>query len=465
MAEKGVFAFTMSVQEKILALLWQDKQSYNIYRDCIKPKYFQKSIHMDICRILFDYWSKYNRPPTDTALIEEVTAMIEKSKSKQKLESDYLDCIERIGTIDLFDYDYIKDKVLDFGKKQAMVEAIMDCAEIIEAGNIEDFGKIDGIIKNAQMAGEDLNDLGIDYWDGYQDRLASYSEEDDVIERFPTGMTALDKVLKGGLGRTEMGIVLAAPGIGKTTFMENCGANGLRSGKNVVHISLENNAKQIVRNYDLRMLGKSLEYINDNLEKCYRALGFAKKYGNGTLFVKKFIAKKASVDTIRMYLNKLTAIKGIRVDIIIIDYGALLKPLSNWNDKRNSIESNYEDEFNSALWSGAQGNRGSLSKKIVTMGDLAEAFAIANTSDVMVALCQTIHEKADGIIRAFLTKNRDGSGDRLLAGKIDYESKKMELNEDITDSMTEDDEYDDNDSGSSNNGNWKDSGRQRKTKE
>ena len=79
------------------------------------------------------------------------------------------------------------------------------------------------------------------------------------------------------------------------------------------------------------------------------------------------------------------------------------------------------------------------------MEDLAEAFAIANTADVMVALCQTIRERADEVIRAFLTKNRDGVGEVLLKGKINYDTKNITLTEDITRSMVEEDDDSDDD--------------------
>lgn len=463
MATNKAFNFTSAVQRKILALLWQDIQCYNLYRECIKPKYFTKMVEMDICRVLFDYWDKYNKPPTKVVVVEEISNMIDHNKSKQKIESSYYDVIDEISEMDIYDYEYIKDKIVDFGKKQALTEAIVEAADIIQNSTVDNFSKVTTLIEDAQMVGEDTLDLGVEYWDNYQDRLDSYNQEEDVIERFPTGMKALDKALKGGLGRTEMGIVLAPPGRGKTTFLINCGTNAIRLGKNVVHISLENNTKQILRNYDLCLLGKSLEYIKENVEKCYKSLGYAKKYGSGSLFVKKYPTKKATVDMIRMYLNKLQSTKGVKIDLIIIDYGALLKPTTNWNDKRNTIESNYEDmraladEYEAGLWSGAQGNRMSLSKKVVTMEDLAEAFAIANTADIMIALCQTLREKTNGIIRAFLTKNRDGTDSVLLGGTINYESKRITLDEDVTHTMTED-ESDDDDEDSSG-GNWKDGGR------
>lgn len=461
----NVYTFTTAIQEKILYLLWIDKQSYVMYYDLIKPQYFKKAHHIDLCRIILDYWQEYGCPPTKEVLEQEVANLVSRSKSKQKIEAEYYACIERMSNMDLADYDYIKERIFEFGKKQALIEAIMECADLLENGRVTDYDKISDIIRNAQQAGEDVNDLGVDYWDNVDERIDSYSVDEDVIERFPTEMGELDVVLKGGLGRTEMGVVVAPPGRGKTTFMINCGANALRRGRCVVHISFENNEKQIVRNYDLRMLNHSLQYIVDNPEKSAQALGRIKKYGNGRLFVKKYPTKGATVNNIRMYLNRLSIVYGVTPDMLIVDYGAIMKPTQSYSDKRNTIETNYEDlraladEFNLALWTGAQGNRLSLSKRIVTMEDLADCFAIANTADVMVCLCQTAKENKQNRIRGFITKNRDGSGNVLLSGAINYETKNIMFLEDITDEEVGDDDDDED-----NSPEWKDEGRQYKRK-
>ena len=455
--DTAVFNFTPSVQEKILALAWTDMTYYSLYRDCVKPKYFQKAIHIDLCRIIQNYQEKYGKSPTKEVLTEEIRSMCDKSKTKQKLENDFLDCLDRLSDMDFSDYDYVKDKIVSFGKRQAMVEAIMESAEIIEnAKDDSDFLKIDRLVQKAQMVGEDVNDMGIDYWDNYEGRIYGYNESEDVIERFPTGMGAIDGILKGGVGRTEMFVVLAPPGKGKTTTMINIGAENLKTGAVVVHFSLENNEKQVIRNYDQRILNKSIDYIKDNSEECVAALGRRKKYSSGgRLFVKKYPTKGATVDTLKMYVRKLEIIYGVSVDMVIVDYGAILKCKQSYSDKRNTIETNYEDlraladELDVALVTGAQGNRSSLSKKVVTIEDLAEAFAIANIADIVFALCQTIREKQENKIRGFLTKSRDGADQILLAGEINYETKRMNFTEDISSTLAdeEDSEEEDDDDG------------------
>lgn len=429
----GVYKYTTQIQLKILTLLWRDDSSYNVYRETIKPRYFSKSIHIDLCRILFDYREKYGNSPTLDVLVEEVAQMCEKSKTKQKLEEDYYEAITQMAEMELYDIEYIKDKILSFGKRQALVDAVLESADILEKKPETEYGKIEKLVSDALLVGADINDLGDDLYDDVEERMVSYANDDDVIERIPTGMDKFDECLGGGLGRTEMGCIVAPPGKGKTTALISIGAAGIENGYNVLHISFENNKKQVKRNYDVRLLKKDIDYIRENTDKSIAAMFNIKKYRRGRLIVKKYPTKSRGVTDIRALLDQLKLVKGFVPDVIIVDYGAIMKPSANFADKRNAIETNYEDlraladDYDVALWTAAQGNRPALSKKIVTMADLAECFAIGNIVDVMGCLCQTDKEKKLGDIRMFLAKIRDNADGAVLKGKILYAIKKIEL--------------------------------------
>lgn len=435
MANLGVYKFTEQIQLKILALLWLDNTSFNMYQDVIQPKYFSNPVHVDLCRFIFDYREKYKIAPTLEVLVEESVETCERVKAKSPLLKEYLNCIEKMAKSDLTDEDYIKNKIVSFGKRQALVDAVLESANILEKEPETKYGDIEKVVKDALLVGENTTDLGIDLFENIEERFLSYLNEDDVIERIPTSIEKLDFVLGGGLGRTEMGVVVAAPGRGKTTTLISIGAAAVEEGYNVLHISLENNEKQIARNYDVRLLGKNKEYIGENFDKSTLAMRNIQKYRKGQLRIKKYPTKTVTTKTIRALLDKYKTIQNFVPDVLIIDYGALLKPLSHFSDKRNAIESNFEemraiaDDYNLALWSAAQGNRGALSKKVVTMGDLAECFAIANITDIMVCMCQTLQEKKKGELRMFLPKIRDNADSMMLLGRIWYDIKKIEMDE------------------------------------
>ena len=54
-----------------------------------------------------------------------------------------------------------------------------------------------------------------------------------------TGWIEMDKITKGGLGKGELGVGIAATGAGKSMALVHLGAAALKAGKNVVHYTLE----------------------------------------------------------------------------------------------------------------------------------------------------------------------------------------------------------------------------------
>jgi replicative DNA helicase len=180
----------------------------------------------------------------------------------------------------------------------------------------------------------------------------------------------------------------------------------------------------------LRFVKKPFEYVRDNVSRVINAILNRKKYSKGKLFIKKYPVKGATTNTLKAYIKQLQNVKGITPDMVIIDYGALLRSTVGYKDKRDEFEAIYldirtiADEFDCAVWTGAQCNRTALSKKVVTMADLAECFAIANAADAMVALCQSVKEQKAQIMRYFIAKNRDNKDHMTLQGK-DYRDRKV----------------------------------------
>lgn len=438
MADSGVYKFTPRVQLRILTLLWLDNKMYYTYKEVIKPKYFTSPIHIDLCRIIYDYREKYEASPSKDVLLEEIHQMCSKSKTKARLEQDYIDTINRMAEVDVStDYDYLKDKIVSFGKRQALVEAILQSADILEKEPESSYSKISNMIQLAMMTGEGTEDLGVNYWDNFEERIYSYGSEPDVIERFSTGIDMLDGLMNGGIGRTEMFVCIAPPGRGKTTMLIWLACAALVEGKNVLHITLENNLNQVLRNYDITMMNQSTNYMKDNPEKVIRAMTNAQEYCGGQLYIRKYQPKSLTVTQLRLYMNRLELVEGFHPDVLVVDYGMIMKSEDNYVDKRSNIEGIYEDlraiadEFNCAVYTAAQGNRGSLSKRVVTLGDIAECFAIANTADTCVALCQNNSEKSEGVMRMFIAKNRDNPDGMMLKGTIDYDRKLINMTETV----------------------------------
>lgn len=69
--------------------------------------------------------------------------------------------------------------------------------------------------------------------------------------RVPTGIHGIDRILGGGLGLGELGLVIAPYGRGKTTVLVNFGVHAARLGRRVFHLSLELSKAQTMMRYDM----------------------------------------------------------------------------------------------------------------------------------------------------------------------------------------------------------------------
>lgn len=120
----------------------------------------------------------------------------------------------------------------------------------------------------ALMSGEVLTESWIDYFEQVR--------EDPEAAYCRTGFVDLDRQLGGGMFRSEVYIIGARPGMGKTTLAINIAQNVIRRGGSVLFVSLEMSEQQIMAKrlsletnipYTSLMTGR----INDQEERTMRA--------------------------------------------------------------------------------------------------------------------------------------------------------------------------------------------------
>ena len=161
--------------------------------------------------------------------------------------------------------DYLKlvaDAVPTAANAKDYAKIVRDKAmlrQLIEAG--ED-------IAEAAYAGDDTTESLVEYAEGkifriaesrenksfvhireallmVHERLTKLSQNPDELRGTPTGFTALDKVIVG-MGNSDLVLVGARPGMGKTSFTMNIAtAAALKTGKKVCVFSLEMSAEQL----------------------------------------------------------------------------------------------------------------------------------------------------------------------------------------------------------------------------
>ncbi len=224
-----------------------------------------------------------------------------------------------------------------------------------------------------------------------------------------TGWELIDDICKGGLGQKELGVVIAPTGAGKSMALVHLGAQALREGKTVVHYTLELQDTVVASRYDSCLTKIPLQNLTSFKEQIYEEVQDI----SGRLIVKEYPTKTASTQTIRNHLEKLR-MRSIEVDMIIIDYGDLLRPVRYLKEKRNELESIYEElrgiatEYEAPVWTASQTNRSGLNAEVITMESISEAFNKCFIADFIFTISRTIDDKVTNSGRLFVAKNRNG---------------------------------------------------------
>ena len=298
------------------------------------------------------------------------------------------------------DLEFVQEKSLDFCRKQKLKEAMMRSAKLLQSSSFDEISKV---INEALKLGSD-NDYGYDYLKDFERRFLKK-------DRSPvsTGWQQVDAISAGGLGKGELGVVIAPTGAGKSMVLVHLGAQALLAGKTVVHYSFELQDSVIASRYDSCITGIPLRELFNFKEQILERVQDIE----GSLIVKEYPTKSASTETLKNHLYKLRQ-RGIEPDLIIVDYGDLLRPNIIRKEKRHDLETIYEDlrglaqEHECSLWTASQTNRSGLNAEVITMESISEAFNKCFVADFIFTISRTVKDKSADTGRIFVAKNRNG---------------------------------------------------------
>ncbi len=409
-----------SFQEKIFHCLMSDKEWAGQMIEVMTPTYFDVSYLEYLCEKLFSYHKKYRCFPSLQLLVTIIKDDLSES-TDEILRDQIIDFIFRIKSgASLSDLAYVKDKSLDFCRKQAFKDALEKSVELIQT---ERFESVLTIMKEAVSVGMQSS-VGHDFFEDVEARFVKLNR--CVC---PTGIPQLDAptIFQGGLGRGEIGVVTANTGVGKSHWLVAMGANAMRNGKNVLHYTFELTEHAVGLRYDSNLCDINSNEVQDKKKEVLE------KYEDmdlGRLIIKEYPTGSCSVVTIRNHVEKL-ALKGFKPSVIIIDYADIMRSTRSYDSLRHELKLIYEElrnlamDLNIPVWTASQANRESASSEIVGLENMSEAYGKAMVADVVISLSRRAQEKATGIGRLFVAKNRAGRDGILFPIKIDTAKSKF----------------------------------------
>lgn len=402
---KGTYdeEFGLQFQAHTLAVTCRHPTFALRFRSVLDPAYFTSPAHRVVSKAMLAHVDKYRAVPTKPTLVQAI-----KASAGDKLFEPAVAVVNKLYAADISDAEAVSDQVIRFGRLQAMCNAVLEASDMLAKGDRD----IVPVIKRAEIVGQDMQDLGIDYVNA--DRKGWYDDE-DLSDRVQTGIEHLDMAFGGGPRRGCLYVILAPTKRGKSTVLTNFGYGGIVSAHayDVAHYSHEMHRKSVAMRYDLRISGSDFPLRRTDPEAYAVAVAArAKKYCHGRLYIQSYTTRTCTVAMLRSHLTMLKA-NGFNPSQIIVDYADIMKPERRMGELRHEQAGIYEDlrslagEFDAVVWTASQASKAALEMDTPTMAMFAESFEKGQIVDGAVALAQNVDEAQTGRCRLVLIGMRD----------------------------------------------------------
>lgn len=402
----------LDFQYRLILQMLTDRKFAQSIMEIISPNYFEDSYVRIIVATIKDAYEKYDAVPDIGSLRSRLLENVKDEIDRNSVFSQ----LRRIEEAELNDTFYIQETALKFCKRQELVKAVKQMNEIINKGDVNDFDQCEEILKKALEHG-DNNDSDVDVFSNVDDVLA-----DDYRNPIPTGIEGLDEIMDGGLAKGELGIILAAYGVGKTTMVTKLANHAKQLGYNVMQIFFEDSVKVIQRKHmscytkiPLLELTSRKSEVKIEWEKFEKTAGKLK--------LVKLRSDGVTVPKIRQIIRKKIA-QGFRPDLVLIDYVDCISPSRNFTDSNEAqgvimreLESMI-DELNIALWVPTQGNRSSIKSDVVEGDQMGGSIKKAQIGHFLLSIAKNLEQREKGTANIAILKSRFGKSGIVLEDVI-----------------------------------------------
>ncbi len=398
--------FGLDFQHKALVALLNDKNFVVQVIDAIDPAYFDSEPRKWLVKIIVNHFREFKEIPTGLVF-----------KNMQKEVTDELlavtidaevRAIQKYNITDP-DMEWVKKEFIEFCRMQAFKSAMAKASVIT-----------DDIDSAYEMIRKSVNiiapaDLGHNWKDDVEDRLSR-----NPRECIPTPWPCINEAMNGGLAKGELGTVAAPSGAGKSWVLVAIGAEAIRQGKNVTHITLELGDAVTGTRYDTIFNGFPPHEIRNHPD-VVRAM--TQKY-LGSVQIKWFSTNSATAETLLAYIRQLES-RGTDTDLLIVDYPDLLLPIRRSDARHQELKTIYEEvrsiggEVEVPTWVASQVQRQAEEEEIIYSHHIAEATGKIQVSDFAFTWARTSKMKDEGTAKAHIVKTRIGPDALVFEGRMD----------------------------------------------
>ncbi len=433
------FKFSDEYQLLLLACMVRHGEDFAYMLSDLKANYFTGIQSTLAARVILTHHKQYDRYPSWTVLRELM--LVESAKLPDKDAETTEQFVAQLRQMDTADFQSVRDRVGDFLRERAVVEALRQSLEHIKAGTTPADG-FAPMFEVAGRVGENLDNLGILLHkpDDVRNVVATVTSSDYGVL---TGYPLLDKIWPRGWGPGWLVVPLAPPKRYKTGLCINLACNMASPGiaEDIIYYACEIDEKLAMARALCHVSGLSFTYMYENPAKFVeQALETIKQSVRSNVLFKSFSSKAAAMSDLKAHAKQAKKqLKGFNPKAIFVDYAETVKP-----DEVSKNDPEYRRS--AAVYTGARELGKSLGACVVmpdrcnkettdrptpSMTSFQGSFEKAGIVDVAFGLCATDNEHKNNQLRLFNFLNRHGGQYQHLGGTVDPETWRIEFNKEL----------------------------------
>ena len=410
--------FTVEFQTRVLAVAVREPYFLDLYSDAFRPALFSTVYHRDFCTWVLEFYAKYKSAPS---LSSAKKLLAERIESTNPLKPGYEALIAQIYTMVNLDHGFIRDQIITAAKFQSVRGALFQLTDLLDQGEFDEMPKV---LTDALKVGSGVGDIGTELFSAVETAI---TKRDTLDVRVRTGFKELERAT-GGFYAGEETVIVSPTGGGKTALLGNLALGIAHHDQVVMYYTLEIGVDRILCRFYARLARVPTKELSSRLSQVYGAIKRFRLSSTGTVYVKYFSPRAASVETLRNHLSFVVA-NDIRPTAVVVDYADLLRPLGNKNAPGwELLRETYEDlralgnDFNTHVFTASQSTRETLHKKVIDLNHISESWGKAATADSIPCLCQTADEEIAGVARILVAKARNETRGATIYLRTDFQT-------------------------------------------
>jgi len=407
-------------ERKILSILLQSKMAGLKVLPSLTKELFSDKNNKKLFRAISSHWKKYTTTPKRSAVIEELQQIGIKDKDMDRY--DILLDKTLSTSYSKSDATYYVDTLVKAYRARKVLRSMYEMVDMVERG------KVDNAIQHVQLQLAKIqstgtrDDLEGDYLDDYKARRNLIEDKIKNPEKYrgmPTGIKVFDEYY-GGVLSSELAIVTAGTGKGKSIMLMNIAVAAWLKGFDIVYVTIEMSKLECQFRVDSRLSSViHRKYRKGSLDEADLDKWEAKmkklKKQHDNLFYILDVPEGCSTDYIEMKLTEMQEMLPKKF-LLVVDYLNIMQSKSSSKNADDHIVQGLiarelktlARTWNIPVWTATQTKQTKANKPTAVAEDVGRSYGISQNANFVMALVQDKEMELDGVMKLLAAKGRDG---------------------------------------------------------